>query len=121
MSNIYMNRNINLALLLDEELIEQKEQPSERMLLSAILERAILDYVGNDKKEAEEAQEWIFNEEFNSTPRAFSFQWICEELDLNHKIIARIISSMPKRGKHRVAPWYFSNDWRKPLASTALV
>lgn len=32
----------------------------DRNLLMAILERAILDYVGNDAKELQDAEHWIF-------------------------------------------------------------
>ena len=89
----------------------------ERRLLLAILERAILDYVGNDAKEAREASIWIFghsemqdNLEEDADDEAkydiFSFRGVCQQLDLNWQNIARIIKEMPKRGNRRVAPWY---------------
>lgn len=80
----------------------------ERRLLAAILERAILDYVGNDEKEMLEAEEWIFSEVDSHTAGEFSFPWLCRELDLDVKFIADKIKAMPKRGSHRIAPWYFS-------------
>lgn len=82
----------------------------ERRLLAAILERAILDFVGNDQKEMSEAEEWLFAETENSEHQAeeFSFPWLCRELDLDVKTIADKIRSMPKRGASRIAPWYFS-------------
>ena len=80
----------------------------ERNLLMAVLERAILDFVGNDQREVEEAEEWIFDEEeteSDSTP--FTFSWICQQLDLDRKFVAETVKGMPKRGAKRVAPWYF--------------
>jgi hypothetical protein len=78
----------------------------ERRLLLAILERAILDLVGNDSKEVEEAEDWLFAE--SEVPYAiFSFGWLCEQLDLDRVKIAQKIRSMPRRGNHKVAPWYF--------------
>ena len=79
----------------------------ERNLLMAILERAIRDYVGNCQDEVEAAQDWIFEENLNRPYRAFSFSWICQQLDLDPRKIAKTISEMPKRGEHRTAPWYF--------------
>jgi len=78
----------------------------ERRLLLAILERAILDYVGNDQKEISEADEWLFT--FDPEEAIFSFPWLCRELDLDFKDIAEKIRSMPRRGSRRVAPWYFT-------------
>jgi hypothetical protein len=87
----------------------------ERRLLLAMLERSILDFVGNDETEVEQAQLWIFGsqelpnelvtEESPLSP--FSFPWVCQQLDLDHNKIASIIREMPRRGNRRVAPWYF--------------
>ena len=79
----------------------------ERRLLLAVLERAVLDYVGNDSREVTEAEDWLFGEIENPTYAEFTFSWVCEELDLDMKKIASTIQSMPKRGKRKVAPWYF--------------
>ena len=83
----------------------------ERRLLLAMLERAILDFVGNDKREMEEADEWLFGDEDSendeNSKRIFTFKWICQELDLNMVKIALKIKNMPKRGDKRVPPWYF--------------
>ena len=87
----------------------------ERNLLMAMLERAILDYVGNETKESLKAEEWLFGETFNENSKFktqfehFSFAWVCHELDLDPFHISNIIKSMPKRGNRRVAPWYFEN------------
>ncbi|MBX7144883.1 MAG: hypothetical protein K1X79_10565 [Oligoflexia bacterium] len=78
----------------------------ERRLLTAILERAILDFVGNDKVEMDDAQTWIFEAAQDTDPSPFSFAWLCRELDLNPMFIASKIKEMPKRGKSRIAPWY---------------
>ena len=137
---------MSLALLenTSEYLYEPANQTGspERLLLLAILERAILDYVGNDSKEAVAAREWIFgsnepvlrpvpvgtevieidaaqknNDEFENDEdtEPFSFVWVCRELDLNPKGVAEMIRLMPKRGSHRIAPWYFSRreEWKQ--------
>lgn len=80
----------------------------ERRLLLAILERAILDYVGNDEREMTQASEWIFGSLDSNTFEHFSFPWLCEQLDLDSNKIANQIKAMPKRGTRRVAPWYFT-------------
>lgn len=79
----------------------------ERRLLLAILERAILDYVGNDRKEITEAEEWLFGELEEPSYAIFSFSWVCEQLDLDMKEIASTIKAMPRRGNRKIAPWYF--------------
>lgn len=81
----------------------------ERRLLLAILERAILDYVGNDEREMREAEEWLFGwEDDSEDDDSFSFVWLCKELDLSARDISEKIRSMPRRGNQRVAPWYFT-------------
>jgi len=89
----------------------------ERNLLMAILERAILDYVGNDEKEVQAVEDWIFTDnaqelesERSEATGEFSFPWICEQLDLNPPQVAELIKNMPKRGSRRVAPWYFKEE-----------
>ncbi|RIL07512.1 MAG: hypothetical protein DCC75_09965 [Proteobacteria bacterium] len=80
----------------------------ERRLLLAVLERAILDYVGNDAVECKAAEEWLFSESDEEEMDEFTFLWVCQQLDLNAKQIAATIKRMPRRGKHKVAPWYFA-------------
>lgn len=76
----------------------------ERRLILAVLERAILDYVGNDTKEVSEAEQWFSDKE---STFEFSFGWVCQQLDLDAPRIANIVQQMPKRGTNRIAPWYF--------------
>jgi hypothetical protein len=85
----------------------------ERRLLLAILERAILDFVGNEETEVAESEVWLFGDldahyHFNGElpKQMFSFSWICDQLDLDTASIARKIKAMPKRGNHRIAPWH---------------
>lgn len=93
--------------------IDNHSSTPERRLLAALLERAILDFVGNDSTEVASAEEWIFDwQDHEANPDAplkeFSFSWVCHYLDLNPRKVAGFIKAMPKRGIHRVAPWYFS-------------
>ncbi len=90
----------------------------ERRLLLAVLERAILDYVGNDAREIQEATAWIFGEAEGYNDREFSFSWICKELDLDTQSISKIIAEMPKRGNHKIAPWYFAKQEAKAASDS---
>ena len=106
------NNNKTFILTVDTTAIDSFTEPSqrgtpERNLLMAILERAILDYVGNDQKELEQATQWIFSDLDDEQATEFSFPWVCQQLDLDTANIANMIKAMPKRGSNRVAPWYF--------------
>ena len=83
----------------------------ERNLLMAVLERSILDYVGNDLKESQDAADWIFREVEKPTFYEFSFPWLCQELDLDFDKIAKMIQRIPKRGNSRIAPWYGDREY----------
>lgn len=83
----------------------------ERRLLLAILERAILDYVGNDQLEREAAEAWLFSDLEDPSYGEFTFAWVCQHLDLNLFHVANVIRHMPRRGKQRVAPWYFAKGY----------
>lgn len=84
----------------------------ERRLLLAILERAILDFVGNDVREIQGSSDWLFSDEEESDGVGeFSFGWVCEQLDLDANTIAKHIHAMPKRGNHRIAPWYLTKNY----------
>lgn len=80
----------------------------ERNLLMAMMERAILDFVGNQEQEIEDAREWLFEDQ-EQIHRSWSFEWICEQLGLNQGKVLDTIKKMPKRGDNRTAPWYWSN------------
>jgi hypothetical protein len=82
----------------------------ERRLLLAILERAILDFVGNDERELEQAEDWLFSHKNSGRVENFSFEWVCEQLDLDPNKISAKIRAMPRRGSRKVAPWYFSKQ-----------
>lgn len=83
----------------------------ERRLLLAILERAILDFVGNDNREIQEASEWLFDDYANRERSLFSFGWVCDQLDLDLVKIGAQIKAMPKRGNRKIAPWYITKDY----------
>jgi hypothetical protein len=119
-ANYMANGTRALSPLIDRDASSLFDVPNstgspERRLLLAVLERAILDFVGNDPREVEEAAEWLFgdlpseDEDDTPPPTQFSFVWICEELDLDPLSIAAKIRLMPKRGARKVAPWYFAD------------
>ena len=93
----------------------------ERRLILAVVERAVLDFVGNDAREAEAAEAWLFDDDDDdgeNSASPFSMTWACQQLDLDITNIREQIKAMPKRGKNRVAPWYFSRATQ--LAPVAL-
>jgi len=81
----------------------------ERNLLLAVLERAILDFIGNDPKEREQAHSWIFGDLDTMTAEPFTFPWVCQQLDLQPYRVAATVKRMPKRGARRIAPWYWNS------------
>ena len=84
----------------------------ERRLLLAVLERAILDFVGNEVKEATAAAEWLFADEAieDENSDEFSFSWICNYLDIDRSGVLSHIKALPKRGNKKIAPWYFAKE-----------
>ena len=83
----------------------------ERRLLVAILERAILDFVGNDSREIQGSCDWLFSDDSTDDATEFSFAWLCQQLDLDPDTISDSIRAMPKRGNHRIAPWYITKNY----------
>lgn len=67
----------------------------EKRLLTAILERAVRDYIGSNAEEMRAARQWIFdwNPDKASVER-FSFSWICEQLDLNQRSLREQIKKL---------------------------
>ncbi len=86
----------------------------ERRLLAAILERALLDLVGNETRERNMSQEWIFEvdeaESDEGTYEPYTFAWVCRELDLDVRRTRDLIAKMPRRGQARVAPWHLARQ-----------
>lgn len=115
------NRRIQFdySTILNSEVSEQGSP--ERNMLMSLLERAILDYVGNNQKEIESAESWIFDDDNENNAsnkelnQIFSFKWICFALDLDHNFVRDTIKAMPKRGKNKVAPWYFDKEYQNNL------
>lgn len=55
----------------------------ERRLLFAILERAVRDCLGNQGEDSEQATDWLFCDVDDDPHTPFSFQWICENLEVD--------------------------------------
>lgn len=90
----------------------------ERRLLLAILERALLDFVGNDPNEVSESEAWLFDSsQAPERSEPFTFVWICKELDLDVADIRDKVQAMPKRGANRIAPWYLTKDYARTRKS----
>jgi len=73
----------------------------------SVLERAILDYTGNDPELSGDARSWLFDNNIEEQEtEEFSFPWLCQQLDLNVAKVLTKIKLMPRRGNSHVAPWY---------------
>jgi len=95
------------------DISSSKRSTPEGRLIIAVLERSVLDYIGNEKNESIAAEEWFFksnDSEYGDYPE-FSLEWVCQELDLNVNHVRSVIARMPKRGDKRVAPWYISKNY----------
>ena len=68
---------------LEEEHENAFKDSPERRLLSAVMNRAVTDFLcDSDPKHQEEAKDWIF-EPLTDAPEPFSFQYVCMELDVD--------------------------------------
>ena len=76
----------------------------ERSLLVAVLQRALFDYFGNRSIEKQSAAEWLFGED--NLTEAFSFQWVCSQLDLDPEMILKSIQAMKPRKGLTTQQWW---------------
>lgn len=78
---------------------ENNEQKCpERVLISAVLKRAMLDYLKGDAIDSVDARSWFFDSSGDER-EAFSFSWICAQLDLNNELLLeRLAHARPEIG-----------------------
>ncbi len=96
-------------------ILENQSKNPERHLLTAVIKRALFDYFGGDKDEREMAKEWLFDEAaaFNreltvdAQLPAFSFKWICFQLDIDPDHFLRRIQDLHPRGAKRTQEWWY--------------
>jgi len=62
----------------------------ERRLLTAVLQRAIQDYLTCEGEIKESAREWLYEPE--DSHEAFGFSYICEALDFHREELRKAIS-----------------------------
>jgi len=60
-----------------------------RSLLANIAARAVMDYLGNNKKHTRQAKQWLFTD---TSTDEWSFVWICEILGWNIELVRRNVS-----------------------------
>ena len=76
-------------MIIPEALLYRKTATPERNLLVALLHRALLDYFGSRRIDKDDARVWLFEE--SDEREAFSFSWVCAQLDLDRQeILTRI-------------------------------
>ena len=61
----------------------------EKRLLSAVLQRAITDFLTGEGELQLSAKEWIFSED--DTTETFGFAYICEALDLHTEELRKVM------------------------------
>lgn len=94
--------------------IDHSKNP-ERHLLTAVIKRALFDYFGGDKDERQMAQEWLFDENMafdrqltaDAQLPAFSFKWICFQLDIDPELFLKRIQDLHPRGAKRTQEWWY--------------
>lgn len=75
-----LEKDYSFDPVMDPQIVYQPHEPGEKELIRAMFERAMLDLTGNNKKDIDSAQCWIF---YQRDPRAdipFSFEWCCFHL-----------------------------------------
>ena len=72
----------------------------ERELLVAVLQRAILDYVGSGEVLSCEAGDWLFDDEDHN----FSFAWVCGHLGLEPAAVRSNVKRLRVGTKKEKAP-----------------
>lgn len=62
----------------------------ERRLLSAVLQRAITDFLTGDGELQETAEEWLYGPD-NDDPNTFGFSYVCEALDFHMEELRKAV------------------------------
>lgn len=96
-------------------MLENQSKNPERDLLAAVIKRALFDYFGGDKDEREMAKDWLFDQnaafdrELTAEAQlpAFSFKWICFQLDINPDLFLKRIQDLHPRGVKRTQEWWY--------------
>jgi len=92
-------------LIIDESIANRGyslEVSAERKLLSAIVERAVRDFLGSNETEAESAKNWFFEQNGGSSrDRRFTFSWVCEQLSLDQGSVLGEIARMEDNEEQR--------------------
>lgn len=92
------------SMILDQ-ITERKKSFPERNLLVAMLERALLDYFGNQTIEKDEAEEWLFDDGATED-EDFSFPWICAHLELDRERVLDRLLEMKPTGQISAGHWW---------------
>ena len=87
--------------IIAEESASNQISTAERNLLSAILFRAVRDYLGNVKELKREAGKWIFCRECYD--EEFSCRWVCEQIDVDYYRLVRELKCKSGELRGRIA------------------
>ena len=75
-----------------DEFSHYRPSGAEKELLIATLDRAVLDYHSSRKELRSDAEEWLY--EGAEGAKAFSFEWVCENLGLNRNAVLKRIEEL---------------------------
>lgn len=99
--------------------LEAAEERSNRMpehnLLIALLNRALLDYLGSGKEEHDLAAGWLYAEE--DAEEAFSYRWVCAHLGIEPDFLLGGVEMMREESNGRVKRWYLQRGKSEQLAA----
>lgn len=87
----------------------------EHNLLIALLNRALLDYLGSSGEEHRHAADWLFAED--DSDDTFSYRWVCEHLGLEPDFLLGGVRVMREESNGKVKRWYLQRGKSESLAA----
>lgn len=87
----------------------------EHNLLIALLNRALLDYLGTQAAERQEAEDWLFDESDLMEP--FTYAWVCAQLGIQPGYLLSGVKIMRDDTAGRAKRWYLQRGKSEQLAA----
>ena len=87
----------------------------EHNLLIALLNRALLDYLGSSGEVHHNAEEWLFADD-DSTD-CFSYRWVCDHLGLEPDFLLGGVRIMRQESNGKIKRWYLQRGKSEQLAA----
>ncbi|MCB0344756.1 MAG: hypothetical protein KDD66_06550 [Bdellovibrionales bacterium] len=87
----------------------------EHNLLIALLNRALLDYLGSSGDDHINAGEWLFAED--DAEDTFSYRWVCDHLGLEPDFLLGGVRVMREESNGKVKRWYLQRGKSDQIAA----